>query len=111
MPDDSTDHAVKMIVASCVIATAFALLSLRLIEVNQAEGQVMLNYCLLVFICLTLDTGLGCLFVIPFAFEKLESVRKILPTFTKVVWAGKAGWCFVAAIEFGKMAIHYLAAL
>lgn len=94
-----------------MISTAFALLALRLIEVNKVEAQLMLNYCLTVFVCLAFDISLLMVSAIPLAFGKLEPVRKVLPIYTKVIWAGKAGWCFVSAIGFAKMAIHYLAAL
>lgn len=110
-PEDTLNHTVRILVISCVISTAFALLALRLIEVNKVEAQLMLNYCLTVFVCLAFDISLLMVSAIPLAFGKLASVRKVLPIYTKVIWAGKAGWCFVSAIGFAKMAIHYLAAL
>lgn len=110
-PDDLLSHAVKMMIASFIILMAFALLALRLIEVNQAQGDVMLNYCLSIVGFLTFDLMFDCVFIIPFAFGKIDQVKKALPAFTKIIWAGKAGWCIVAAIEFGMMAVHYLAAL
>ena len=110
-PEDTLNHTVRILVISCVISTAFALLALRLIEVNKVEAQIMLNYCLTAFVCLAFDILLLMVSAIPLAFGKLASVRKVLPIYTKVIWAGKAGWCFVSAIGFAKMAIHYLAAL
>lgn len=101
----------KMTIASFIILMAFAILALRLIEVNQVQGDVMLNYCLSIFIFLSFDLMFGFTFIIPLAFGKIDRVKKALPTFTKIIWAGKAGWSFVAAIEFVKIAIHYLAAL
>lgn len=110
-PEDTLNHTLRILVISCVISTTFALLALHLIEVNKAEAQIMLNYCLTAFVCLAFDISLLMVSAIPLAFGKLESVRKVLPIYTKVIWAGKAGWCFVSAIEFTKMAVHYLAAL
>lgn len=110
-PEDTLNHTVRILVISCVISTAFALLALRLIEVNKVEAQLMLNYCLTVFVCLAFDISLLMVSAIPLAFGKLEPVRKVLPIYTKVIWAGKAGWCLVSAIGFAKMAIHYLAAM
>lgn len=110
-PEDTLNHTLRILVISCVISVAFALLALRLIEVNKVEAQIMLNYCLTVFVCLAFDILLLMVSAIPLVFGKLESVRKVLPLYTKVTWAGKAGWCFVSAIEFAKMAIHYLKAL
>lgn len=101
----------KMMIARFIILMAFALLALRLIEVYQAQGDVMLNYCLSIVVFLSFDLMFDFAFIIPFAFGKIDLVKKALPTFTKIIWAGKAGCCIVAAIQFGKMAVHYLAAL
>lgn len=89
-PEDTLNHTVRILVISCVISTAFALLALRLIEVNKVEAQLMLNYCLTVFVCLAFDISLLMVSAIPLAFGKLEPVRKVLPIYTKVIWAGKA---------------------